>query len=269
MSEAGKVRVNEVPAVMPGVPEVRAVLRAVEVLRAFSASKPDWSLAELTHASGLNKATVRRLLHTLEIAGLVAHDDAAQSYALTLDLAELASRVHRGRDLVTNARPFLSQLAEMCGGVAFLWTYDKRSGVCLDRVVAASSVITPFISPGDRCALNCGAAPRVVLAYLDPAERAAALARPQPKRTPRTITDPEKLERRSKLVRKRGYEFVADDFITGLAAIGVPILAPDGRFAGAFSITNLSDRFALAANGAPEWLGPMQEAARRLGARLG
>jgi len=254
---------------MPGVPEVRAVLRAVEVLRAFSASKADWSLAEITHATGLNKATVRRLLRTLEIAGLVAHDDAAQSYALTLDLAELASRVHRGRDLVTMARPFLSQLAEMCGGVAFLWTFDKLSGVGLDRVVAAHSVITPFIAPGDRSALNCGGAPRVTLAWLDAADRAAALARPQPKRTPRSLIDPGKLERRARLIRKRGYEFVADDFITGLAAIGVPILTPDGRFVGAFSITNLSDRFALANDGTPEWLAPMQEAARRLGARLG
>lgn len=254
---------------MPGVPEVRAVLRAVEVLRAFSATKPNWSLAEITHATGLNKATVRRLLHTLEIAGLVAHDDDAQSYALTLDLAELASRVHRGRDLVTMARPFLSQFAEMCGGVAFLWTFDKLSGVCLDRVVAATSVVTPFISPGDRSALNCGGAPRVTLAYIDADQRAAALALPQPQRTARSIVAPDKLERRARLIRKRGYEFVADDFITGLAAIGVPILAPDGRFVAAFSITNLSDRFALRADGAPEWLAPMQDAARRLGARLG
>lgn len=254
---------------LPGVPEVRAVLRAIDVLRAFSATKSDASLAEITHATGLNKATVRRLLHTLEIGGLVAHDEASQRYALTLGLTELASRVHRGRDLITMARPFLSQLAEMCGGVAFLWTFDKHSGVCLDRVVAAASVVTPFISPGDRSALNCGGAPRVTLAFIEPDQRAAALALPQPRRTPRSIVDPDKLERRAKLIRKRGFEFVTDDFIMGLAAIGVPILTPEGRFVGAFSITNLSDRFAMARDGAPVWLGEMQEAARRLGARLG
>jgi DNA-binding IclR family transcriptional regulator len=260
---------SDAATAMPGVPEVRAVLRAVEVLRAFSATKPLWSLAEITHATKLSKATVRRLLHTLEIAGLVAHDEASQGYALTLDLAELASRVHRGRDLVTMARPFLSQLAEMCGGVAFLWTFDKLTGVCLDRVVAASSVITPFIAPGDRSALNCGGAPRVTLAYIEPAERMAALAQPQPRRTPRSLVDPDKLERRARLIRKRGYEFVADDFIIGLAAIGAPILTPDGRFVGAFSVTNLSDRFEIGEDGRPQWLAPMQAAARRLGERLG
>jgi DNA-binding IclR family transcriptional regulator len=253
---------------LPGVPEVRAVLRAVEVLRAFSATKPQWSLAEITNATGLNKATVRRLLRTLEVAGLVAHDEATQSYALTLDLVELAARVHRGRDLITNARPFLSQLAEMCGGIAFLWTYDKSAGLCLDRVVAASSVITAFIAPGDRSALNCGGGPRVTLAFLDAERRAAALARPQPRRTARALVDPEKLERRARLIRRRGYEFVADDFITGLSAIGVPVLAPDGRFVAALSITNLNDRFVTRRSGEPEWLAPMQDAASRLGARL-
>ena len=253
---------------LPGVPEVRAVLRAIDVLRAFSAAKPDASLAEITHAAGLNKATVRRLLHTLEIGGLVAHDEATQRYALTLDLTELAARVHRGRDLVTMARPFLSQLAEMCGGVAFLWAFDRVEGICLDRVVAASSVISAFIAPGDRSALNCGGGPRVTLAYIEPEQRALALARPQPQRTARALIDADKLERRCKLIRKRGYEFVADDFIMGLAAIGVPILAADGRFVAAFSFTNLGDRFAVDRGGVPEWLGPAQEAARRLGARL-
>lgn len=253
---------------LPGVPEVRAVLRAIDVLRAFAATKPDASLAEVTHATGLSKATVRRLLHTLEIGGLVAHDEATQRYALTLDLIELAARVHRGRDVVTAARPFLSQLAEMCRGISFLWTFDRTEGVCLDRVVAASSLITAFIAPGDRSTLNCGGGPRVTLAYVDPARRARALARPQTRRTARSVVEPDKLERRCKLIRKRGYEFVTDDFITGLSAIGVPIIAPDGRFVAALSVTNLCDRFELDGVGAPAWLAPMQEAARRLGARL-
>lgn len=255
------------PANLPGVPEVRAVLRAVDVLRAFSASKAEWSLAELTQATGLNKATVRRLLHTLEISGLVERGGAGQSYALTLDLAELAARVHRGRDLVTMARPFLSQLAEMCGGIAFLWVPDKESGICLDRVVAASSVITAFITPGDRSPLNCGAAPRVTLAYLDAERRAAVLAHPQPKRTAHSITDPVELERRAALIRERGYEHVADDFIAGLTAVGVPVFDPAGAFVGALSITNLNGQFRLNADGTPEWLAPLQAAARRLGTR--
>lgn len=252
----------------PGVPEVRAVLRAVAILRAFAGSKPAWSLAELTHATGLNKATVRRLLHTLSIAGLVAHNDQEQTYSLTLDLVDLASRVHQGRDLVTLARPFLSELADLCAGISFLWVFDKSAGICLDRVVASSSFITAFIAPGNRSTLNCGAGPRVVLAYARADERAAALARPQPLRTPHSLTEPAALEERCAIIRQQGYEFVADDFIAGLAALGVPIMNRDGACIGALSITNLTDRFMLNSEGVPVWLAAMQIAAARLGGRM-
>lgn len=252
----------------PGVPEVRAVLRAVSILRAFAGSKPAWSLAELTQSTGLNKATVRRLLHTLEIAGLVAHNDQEQTYSLTLDLVDLASHVHQGRDLITLARPFLSELADLCAGISFLWVFDKAGGVCLDRVVASSSFITAFIAPGNRSELNCGAGPRVVLAYVSDAERAQVLARPQAQRTPFSLIEPAALESRAAVIRQQGYEFVADDFITGLAALGVPIFTRDGRFAGALSITNLTDRFELDSDSVPLWLAPMQMAATRLGNRI-
>lgn len=252
----------------PGVPEVRAVLRAVAILRAFAGNKAAWSLAELTQATGLNKATVRRLLHTLEIAGLVAHNDQEQSYSLTLDLVDLASHVHRGRDLITLARPFLSELADLCAGISFLWVFDKAGGVCLDRVVASSSFITAFIAPGNRSELNCGAGPRVVLAHIQDDERAVVLKQPQAQRTPFSLIAPAELQARCMLIRQQGYEFVADDFIAGLAALGVPIFSRDGRFVGALSITNLTDRFEMTGDGEPLWLAAMQAAAAKLGNRL-
>ena len=252
----------------PGVPEVRSVLRAVAILRAFSGNKPAWSLAELTQVTGLNKATVRRLLHTLEIAGLVAYNGQEQTYSLTLDLVDLASHVHQGRDLITLARPFLSELADLCAGISFLWVFDKAGGVCLDRVVASSSFITAFIAPGNRSELNCGAGPRVVLAHIQDDERAVVLKQPQARRTPFSLFAPAELQARCMLIRQQGYEFVADDFIAGLAALGVPIFSRDGRFVGALSITNLTDRFEMSAEGEPLWLAAMQDAAAKLGNRL-
>jgi DNA-binding IclR family transcriptional regulator len=248
----------------PGVPEVRAVLRAISILRAFGGSKPAWSLAELTHATGLNKATVRRLLHTLEVAGLVSHHDEEQTYSLTLDMVDLASRVHQGRDLVMLARPFLSELADLCAGISFLWVFDKSAGICLDRVVASSSFITAFIAPGNRTSLNCGAGPRVILAHVSAAERAAVLKQPQPRRTSASLTDPARLEKQCCQIRQKGYEFVSDDFILGLAALGVPIFDRTGQVIAAISITNLTDRFSIDDDGTLKWLKPMQKAASRL-----
>ena len=49
---------------------VRSVTRAVSVLRAFTANRPDQALAEVAATAGLDKGTTRRLLVTLREAGL-------------------------------------------------------------------------------------------------------------------------------------------------------------------------------------------------------
>ncbi len=238
--------------------------RAIAVLRAFSSEKPHWTLSEITQGCGLDKGTTRRLLHTLALAGLVEHDEAAQAYSLTLGVLELTSHVHQGSDLQTFARPILSDLAEACGGTSFLWVYEKGAGVCLDRVCAKTSIITTLIAAGNRTSLNCGAGPRILMAYLDEGERERVLAQKQPSRTSHSVTEPAELRPICATIRARGYEYVADDFIIGLTALGVPIFDPAGRFVGAFSVTNLTDRLG-ASDGKPLLLDTVQDAARRLG----
>ena len=246
-----------------GVPEVRAVTRAISILRAFGAEKRFWALSELTRRSGLDKGTVRRILHTLRLSGLVAVHSPSQTYELTLGLLELASAIHRGTDLQTMARPYLSDLAEMVGGTAFLWVFERGKGVCLDRVSAPNSIITTIISAGNRTTLNCGAAPRVLLAYISEEERNAALVEPQAIRTAHSVTDPQNLRAIARTIRERGYEYVVDDFIIGLAALGVPIFSQNGDFVGAISVTNLTDRIDFADEHSP-LLKSLQDAAHRL-----
>jgi DNA-binding IclR family transcriptional regulator len=251
------------PTTPPGVPEVRAVSRAITLLRAFQADRADWTLADLARASGLDKGTARRLLHTLSLCGLVEYDEGRRSYSLTLGLLELAAGLHRGAGLQTFARPVLTELAELIGGTAFLWVADHGTAICLDRVIAPHSIITTLIAVGNRVPLNCGAALRVILAYLPEAEREQALAGPLARWTPASETRPEQLRAICARIREQGYEYVADDFITGLAALGVPVFDGDGLFRAAISITNLTDRFEFQ-DGRPVLLEPMLQAARRL-----
>lgn len=250
------------PRTAPGVPEVRAVARAVALLRGFDPAKPFCGLSELAQAAGVDKGTARRLLQTLRLAGLVEQDP-ERGYALSFGLLELSALIHRGGDLQRRARPLLSDLAERFGALAFLWVYDRGEGVCLDRVCATNAIVTALITPGNRSPLNCGAAPRVVLAYASEEEREKALAGPQLRRTPASVTDPDALREIAQDIRAKGYEFVADDFIIGLAAVGAPIFDRDGGFVGALSVVDLSGRFEMR-GGVPAILAPLKAAARKL-----
>jgi DNA-binding IclR family transcriptional regulator len=51
-------------------PGTQAILRAVALLKAFTDAEPEWGLAGLARAAGLNKTTTYRLLTALESEGL-------------------------------------------------------------------------------------------------------------------------------------------------------------------------------------------------------
>ncbi|WP_024585674.1 IclR family transcriptional regulator [Aliihoeflea sp. 2WW] len=225
----------------PGVPVVRALERGIALMRAFSAAQPRRTLTELARAAELDKGTARRLLHTLQSAGVVDHDTRNGFYSLTVGLLEIASAVDTGRELREVAAPYLGDLADRIGATSFLWIPHEGMGLCVERVRAAiPNVDAPWFTVGTRTALNCGGGPRVLLAYMSPQDQEHALAQPMPRRTPLSLTDPESLRQEALRIREQGYEFAIDDFVLGLAGLGVPIFGHDGRFVGSLSISGLT-----------------------------
>ncbi len=225
----------------PGVPLVRALDRGIALLRAFTPEKPRQTLTELTRAAELDKGTTRRLLQTLMFAGLVEHDDRKALYSLSAGVLEIASAVDTGRELKEVAGPYLSDIAEACRATTFLWVHHDGMAVCTERVRAGHpSIDASWFTVGARTPLNCGGGPRVLLAFLSPEEREIALRRPLAARTPASETDPDLLRKAAERIRAAGFELAIDDFVPGLAAVGVPVFDRSGELAGSISITSLT-----------------------------
>ncbi|MDJ1159182.1 IclR family transcriptional regulator [Chelatococcus sp. SYSU_G07232] len=251
----------------PGVPPVRAVERAVALLRAFAPERPRLGLSELARAAGLDKGTARRLLLTLAAAGLVEFDERAQLYRLGADVLGIAAAVEAGRDLREVAAPVLTDVTEKTGATAFLWVHHDGTALCVERVRAPLLRIdATWFTVGARAFLNCGGGPRVLLAYITEEEREAALAGELPQRTPASETDPARLREAARTIRARGWELAVDDFFVGLAALGVPILDRRGAFVGALSITGLTA--GIVEDGRPRHLDILLGAATRIGEQL-
>jgi DNA-binding IclR family transcriptional regulator len=263
---ASKIAANRVPA-KPGVPVVRSLERGVALLKAFTAARPRQTLTELARAAGLDAGTARRLLHTLQLGGLVEHDPDAGAYALAVGVLELASVVDRGRDLRETVAPFLSTIAEEAGATSFLWTYHDGMALCVDRVRAqAPHVDVSWFSVGARTALNCGGGPRALLAFLSEQERRDALSRPLPARTPASQTDPAALAREAEAIRRDGYALAIDDFFIGITGLGAPLMNRDGRLVGALSISGLTSL--LVEDGRPRHLAILTRIAADIRPRL-
>ncbi|WP_342640134.1 IclR family transcriptional regulator [Rhodoligotrophos ferricapiens] len=252
----------------PGVPIVRSVERAAAILRAFSPGETHLSLAELSRRTQLDKSTTRRLLHTLSVVELVEYHEREQAYALAPGVLMLVPAVNYGRDLRDVAEPVLARLTEITGATAFLWSFFGSHAMCLDRVKARDLHIdAPWSAIGTRISLNCAGGPRVILAHLSAQERLEILQQALPKHTPFTQTDPAELEAAANLIRQRGWELAIDDYIVGLAGLGVPVFDRTGRFVASISITTLTPSLPLE-NGEPRHLRAMLDAAAEIGVRL-
>lgn len=223
-----------------GVPIVRAVERAIALLRAFSAEHPRQTLTELASATSLDKNTTRRLLHTLETGGLVEHRDGL--YALSYGLLELFSGVEAGGDLREIAMPVMHQAARDTSATTFLWIYREGLAICVERVRPPHPKVEVTWSPiGSRTTLNSGGGPLTLLGHLGPKERAVALEQIMISRTPFSLVDRRELEELAAQIAKTGHAIAKNDFVIGLAGVGVPVFDRNGNLTAALSISSLSD----------------------------
>ena len=244
-----------------GVASVRAVQRALAVLRAFEGRQPQ-SLAEITAATGLDKGTTRRLLLTLLAEGFVAHDPAAQRYRLGHAVRSLADRL----DLRTAAVPVLSDLAADLHITAFLSVFEDGQAVCLERVHDMKGMEVRWWTVGGSLPVNCGGAPKLLLAHQSPAEIDRVLASPLAALTPRSLVDTGAIRASLDAIRTRGWELAIDDVVVGLTALAVPIRSPAGDLVCAVSIAGLTPQ--MVEDGRPVHLGRLQDAARIITSRI-
>ena len=60
----------------------QSAIRAIRLLKLFTAEQPNLRLADLSHRSGLNKTTTHRLLQALLSEGMLERDDESRTYRL-------------------------------------------------------------------------------------------------------------------------------------------------------------------------------------------
>ncbi|MBV1694470.1 MAG: IclR family transcriptional regulator [Hyphomicrobiales bacterium] len=244
---------------------VRAVQRAAAILKSFE-GKHLQSLAEITRATGLDKGTTRRLLFTLKAEGFIAQDPRTERYGLGRMIRTLATGIEMEFDLRAIAVPLLSELAAELQITAFLSVYEDHQAVCLERVHDMKGMEVRWWSVGGTLPLNCGGAPKVLLAHQHDDEIRRALKQPLTRLTPASPVNPRVLRAHLATVRERGWDLAVDDVVVGLTALAVPVFDRERRLVCAISIAGLTPQ--MVHNGKPVHLQRLQLAAARISGRL-
>src|SRR5947209_13332797 len=108
----------------PGLYIAPPVQRAVRLIRHVAEGNPVLNMSETAKTLKINRTTLLRLLHTLEIEGFLERRPAAAGYQLGLTLLELSARALFSQDLVQVAVPILTRLAEALQLSAHLGVLD-------------------------------------------------------------------------------------------------------------------------------------------------
>jgi DNA-binding IclR family transcriptional regulator len=213
---------------------VQILVRAVHVLDALASRLSGWSLDELGDTLGINKASLVRILRTLEDERLVRRD--RDTYTLGPRVLDLSHGYLRGLELTDVARPFMERLAERTGQTVSLAIRDGLEIVYV-AIERAQQDIGIQGEIGARHPANATALGKVLLADLAPDALKSELAGQELVRlTHRTISAPDALVRHLEGVRRDGYAIDDEERGIGIRCVAAPVRRADGRVIAGVSV---------------------------------
>lgn len=208
---------------------VRAVDRALDILKAFRPGDDGLTPAELLQRVQLSRPTLYRLLHTLVHNGFLEARGEPQRFRFGPAVAQLAHVWSAGLDLASLAQPMLHRLREATGETAALFIRQGEMRVCIAEL--------PSLQPlsfrrgvGYQERLVLGASGRAILAHveIDP----KALAR-QAKGLGLDLAGyPAELRN----IRSRGYAVSHNELIDGAVAVAAPFFDGMDQVRGALAV---------------------------------
>ncbi|MEQ9335539.1 IclR family transcriptional regulator [Thalassobaculum sp.] len=220
---------------------IGSLRKGLEVIDCF-AQRESWSLTELTGHLGLNKATVFRILHTLQESGYLAKDEDTGRYRLGMRFYSLGTTAVRHEQLKWQALPPLMDLAESTGETVYVGILYEGDAVCV-QIVDGTELVRMHSFVGKRSPAHASALGKVLLAHMPDAEVDAYAATYGLKRlTDNTITDPARFREELRRIREQGYALDAEEMTPGLRCIGAPITDHTGRPFATISLSAPADR---------------------------
>ena len=211
---------------------VTRALRSLEMI----AEAGELGVTELGRLLGVHKATASRLAATLAARGLVERDPLTDKYRLGFGLIRLAGAAMAGLDVVSSGHPILEDLAEKTRETVNLGVISSDAVVYIDQVAGTRSIVS-VSWVGRRTPLHCTSNGKVLLAFMDVAERDRFLRRPLERPTPRTVAEPEALLEQLREIRVRGYATTMEELEEGLNAVAAPVRQADGEVVAALSVS--------------------------------
>lgn len=223
---------------------IDSVEKALRLLQSFSGEAPAMSVSEAAAATGLTRATARRLLLTFERLGFAETD--GRRFQLTARVLRLGYGYLAALPFWEHAQSHMRALSDEVRESSSLATLDGGEIVYVARV-PASRMMTITFNVGSRLPAYPTSMGRVLLAALPAAELESYLDRTELKRlTDHTITDRAKLQAELARVAEQGYAVVDGEREEGVRSAAAPVRNAGGGVIAALNVSANAARVPVA-----------------------
>ena len=218
--------------------------KGLAVLSCFGQGHERLAIAGVAKLTGLDRATARRCLITLERLGFASFD--GRCYALTARVLSLGHAYLASTPLPEQLQPFLDRLAGALQESCSCSILDGTDIVYIARA-AQRRVMSISLGVGSRLPAYCASMGRVLLAAMDEEEALQILDRSTcAPLTPKTRVTRDHLRAEIARVRHDGYCIVDEELEIGLRSVAVPIRNRSGRVVAALNCGVQTSRASVA-----------------------
>lgn len=246
--------------------ENSGLTRGLVVLSAIADSKIPMRFAELQSALDVPKATLHRILGSLQLEGMIRFDEASQTYQVGYRLLELANMAWRKSDVRELAHPLMLDLVEVTKESVQLAVLVDTNAVYLSQVESEQSV-RYTVSVGDKSPAYCSGVGKAILAELPDDQLNELIDAIEFKRyTQQTLTSPAMLLRQLKEIKKQGYALDTEEHQHGIRCVAAAIVDSVGMPVAAISVT--APTFRVTDSDFEDWGKRVSDAANTIALRL-
>ena len=245
----------------------RALLRGLNILCAFSLTRPELTLTELQDIVKVHKASLLRLLNCLVYAGFVDQDPATKKYRLGVKTLHVGTVYQQSLRIHKIAEPIMRRLADEYHQTADL-------AVLEDSRVVHLAITTParpmhfYVPVGSRDPVHTTALGKVLLSALDDeAIRHILNAAGMTALTPHSLTSPDRFLECMDTVRRLGYALDNEETHPGICCVAAGVRTHSGHCVAAVSLTGHASEFAEPH--IDTYVGGVTAAAHEISLRLG
>ena len=241
-------------------------LKAFALLEIIAEMSRPANVSELSAKTGYDRATVYRLLMTLNEAGYIIHNTDSKRFELGYKVVTLARSKLQEDQEIESIRDVMRQISLKTTEACHYSILENEDCVIALRERGKQLVMVDF-AVGSRSDLYCTAGGKAMLAFQDTRMVQRYLTKAFPQLTKATITSQDGLRRELKEIRSHGVAYDNEELMVGLRCLAAPVFESDGSVRSTIAMSGPCNRYTDSRVAELEKI--LREGARELSRRRG